>query len=110
MTESLQLAKDIGPIQALAPGGRRIALELSSADPHWPDMWSESVAMAALLQRRGSHAICVDRNWSISFTQAYRCGPGDAIAAKVELAPADEKRPVAPLFNLGRYSAYTVTP
>jgi len=103
--ETSALERAAAEMQAHTPPGERTAILLTPGGKDWGEMWSETVAVAALLQRQGSRALCVEAGWHILFTRRYHCLAGDRIARRLYLATPqpDLGSPVASFYRLAVY-------
>jgi hypothetical protein len=87
-----------------APPGRQSVVVLDKTSKHWGSMWSETVGVIAILNRRNDRSVCIDpASWHLLFHARYRCPekrhPDDLVLHVVP--PADATGTViAPLLNV----------
>ncbi len=84
--------------------GRRTVLVLDHKSPHWKAMWSQTVGVVAILNRRNDRSVCIERrSWHLLFHARYRCpeniSPDDVVLHVVPAADASGTV-VAPLLDV----------
>jgi hypothetical protein len=92
----------------MARPGQVIALSLEPGTAAWAAGWTESVGVAAILQRQGSRSLCIGYGWHILFTPGLRCQPGDHISRSLEVTSADQAPAGSVQVRMGSAAAYAV--
>lgn len=84
-----------------------LVLDLDTATS-WPHVWSSVAGLEAFSARKGAKLFCVNQNWHILFTKAYRCSDEEVRLGKRLTVTAynayPDKTPALSVLGLSFYS------
>lgn len=99
-------------LQAQRTTANVLVLDLDTAN-NWPHVWSSVAGLEAYSARKGIKLFCVNQNWHILFTKAYRCSDEEVRLGKRLTVTAynayPDKTPALSTLGLSLYSDETVS-
>ncbi|MCD5995595.1 hypothetical protein KDX38_18450 [Pseudomonas sp. CDFA 602] len=94
-------------LQSQRTTGNVLVLDLDTAN-NWPHVWSSVAGLEAFSARKGIKLFCVNQNWHILFTKAYRCSDEEVRSGKRLTVTAyngyPDKTPALSAMGLSFYS------